>query len=133
MSIVLAEILAMIGLGDQLKTSTDIISDCDKSQMLFVLEVSDIPVHDLILSNIKKLELRRGMRILLDSMEESVSLWGGDVRGNPRRDIFSSGMRASQGVISIEREGIYKKVERYYFLEASMLNLHCGQNIVYIL
>jgi hypothetical protein len=94
----LAEILAMIGLGDQLKTSTDIRSDCDKSQMLFVLDISDIPVHNPILSSIKKLELRHGMRIPLDLMEEFVSLWGGDVRGNQRRDIFSSGMRASQGV-----------------------------------
>jgi hypothetical protein len=120
----LAEIQAMIGLGDQLKTSTDIRSDCDESQILFVLDVSDIPVHDLVLSNIKKLELRRDMRIPLDAIEESVSLCGGDVRGNPRRDIFSSGMRASQGirlVVALKSQTLYGMDEdlpdAYYIVE----------------
>ncbi|KAE8449385.1 hypothetical protein EG329_008286 [Mollisiaceae sp. DMI_Dod_QoI] len=107
----LAEISENIGLGDQLKSSRDIRSDCDESQMLLILDTSHVPVYDIVLSNISKLELRRGMRIPLDSMEESVSLWGGDtMRGNARRDIFTSGMRASDGVklvVALKSQALY--------------------------
>jgi len=58
-------------------------------------------------------------------MEESGSLWGGDTaRGNSRRDIFTSWMRASHGVklvVALKSQTLYAMDEDlldvYYIVE----------------
>jgi hypothetical protein len=121
----LAEVLTGIGLGAQSKTSTNHDAECDESQMLLVLDRSHIPVEDFTAAAIGKLKLRRSMRILLNSLQECVSLWGGNTsRSNLRRDIFVCGIKSGLGVkltIARRNQTVYalddELVDVYYLVQ----------------
>jgi hypothetical protein len=121
----LAEILAEIGL-DQLITTTNIEEKCDESRLLVVLNASHVRQLSGLNPNIWR--RRRGMRIPLNELEESVFMWAGDTtEGNMRRDIFSSGMRAGSNtklvVVPRKTQTLYamndKSLDVYYVVESN--------------